>query len=130
MSLRPRFSLAALVMSLTLLVAPAMAFEILPYDQAVVAAKIKAGKPVVIHVFAPWCLQCRAQETILNRLSQKPGYEGVSFYRVDYDKQKDIVKAFDVPRSTLIVYKAGEQVALKSWGTNEKWVVDVLAAVE
>ena len=120
----------ALAFGLAATALPALAFEILPYDAAVATADIKAGKSVVIHVYAPWCLQCRAQETILNRMSAEPGYEKVAFFRVDYDKQKDIVAALDVPRSTLIVYKGGAELAKKSWGTTEAWVREVLAPVQ
>lgn len=109
---------------------PALAFEILPYSSAEAEADITAGKPVVIHVFAPWCLQCRAQESILNRLKADPAYDALVVYRVDYDNQKDVVKAFDVPRSTLIAYKGGKEVAKVSWGTTEAWVREVLAKVE
>lgn len=107
----------------------ANAFEFKAYDQAVVDKAIATGKPVVVHVFAPWCLQCRAQEAILNRLSTDKAYDGASYFRVDYDKQKDVVAALGVPRSTLITYKGGAEVERKSWGTSQQWVVDVLASV-
>jgi thioredoxin 1 len=105
------------------------AFEFKAYDQVAVDKAIASGKPVVVHVFAPWCLQCRAQEAILNRLSSDTAYDGASFFRVDYDNQKDVVKALNVPRSTLITYKGGAEVERKSWGTSQQWVVDVLASV-
>jgi thioredoxin 1 len=107
---------------------PAHAFEFKAYDASTVEAAIASGKPVVVHVFAPWCLQCRAQETILGRLSTESSYEGVSFYRVDYDKQKDVVKALGTPRSTLIAFSGGAEVAKMSWGTSTQSVVGVLDA--
>ena len=106
----------------------AQAFEFKAYDAETVDAAIASGRPVVVHVFAPWCLQCRAQETILERLSSDPSYDGISFYRVDYDKQKDVVKVLGTPRSTLIAYKAGAEVATMSWGTSTQAVVGVLDA--
>jgi thiol-disulfide isomerase/thioredoxin len=90
---------------------------------------IASGKPVVIHVYAPWCLQCRAQETILKRLSTDATYDGIAFFRVDHDKQKDVVEALDVPRSTLIAYKGGSEVTRMSWGTSTASVVGVLDTV-
>ena len=107
----------------------ASAFEFKAYDQAVVDKAIATGKPVVVHVFAPWCLQCRAQEAILDRLSSDKAYDVASYFRVDYDNQKDVVAALGVPRSTLITYKGGTEVERKSWGTSQQWVVDVLASV-
>ncbi len=119
--------LAGLVLATTLALSGAAgAFEIKPYDEKAVDAAIASGKPVVIHVFAPWCLQCRAQESILNRLSSAGTYDRITFFRVDYDKQKDVVKAFGVPRSTLIAYKGGKELDRMSWGTSQKSVTDVL----
>lgn len=106
------------------------AFEFKAYDASAVQKVIASGKPVVVHVFAPWCLQCRAQQTILERLSTDASFDGVAFYRVDYDKQKDAVKTLGVPRSTLIAYKDGEEVAKMSWGTSTNAVLGVLETVE
>ncbi len=106
----------------------AHAFEFKAYEANTVDAAIASGRPVVVHVFAPWCLQCRAQETILERLSTDAGYDGISFFRVDYDKQKDVVKALGTPRSTLIAFKGGAEVAKMSWGTSTQSVVSVLDA--
>lgn len=121
---------AGMVLAMSLLVSGAAgAFEIKPYDEKAVDAAIASGKPVIIHVFAPWCLQCRAQESILNRLSGAGTYDRIAFFRVDYDKQKDVVKAFGVPRSTLIAYKGGKELDRMSWGTSQKSVTDVLDVV-
>lgn len=106
----------------------AQAFEFKAYDASTVNAAIASGKPVVVHVFAPWCLQCRAQETILKRLSTDASYDGINFYRVDYDKQKDVVKVLGTPRSTLISFNGGAEVAKMSWGTSTQAVVSVLDA--
>ncbi|MCX5512663.1 thioredoxin family protein [Kaistia algarum] len=108
---------------------PASAFEFVAYDAAAVDKAIRSGKPVVVHVYAPWCLQCHAQASILSRLASDPRYDGIKFFKVDYDKQKDIVKALGVPRSTLIAWKGGKQVAKMSWGTSEASVLEVLSAV-
>lgn len=106
----------------------AQAFEFKAFDEATVEAAIASGRPVVVHVFAPWCLQCRAQETILKRLSSDTSYDDISFYRVDYDNQKDVVKELGTPRSTLIAYNGGAEVAKMSWGTSTEAVVGVLDA--
>lgn len=108
----------------------AYAFEFKAYDAATVDAAIASGRPVVVHVFAPWCLQCRAQETILERLSSDASYDGISFYRVDYDNQKDVVEALGTPRSTLIAFNGGAEVAKMSWGTSTQSVVSVLDAAK
>ncbi len=106
----------------------AYALELAPYNAATVDALIKAGKPVVLHVYASWCLQCHAQASILASLPADK-YKGVSFFRVDYDGQKEIVAALKCPRSTVISFKGGKEITRMSWGTAEKDVVDVLNTV-
>ncbi len=108
------------------LVAPAYGFEIAPYVPANVQKAIASGKPVVVHVYAPWCLQCHMQASILDGLKGDKRYDGVAFYRVDYDNQKDIVGKLDCPRSTVIAYKGGKEVARMSWGMTKSSVTDVL----
>jgi thioredoxin 1 len=106
----------------------ARALEFQPYDAAVVQKAIASGKPVVVHVYASWCLQCHAQASILDGMKGDRAYDGVTFFRVDYDKQKDVVAKLDCPRSTLIAYKGGKEVARMSWGTSQESVVNVLKA--
>jgi thioredoxin 1 len=110
------------------LVSPAKAFEFQPYDAAAVQQAIASGKPVVVHVYATWCSTCHAQASILDSLKGDPAYDGVSFFRVDFDRQKDVVAKLDCPRSTLIAYKGGKEVARMSWGTSKDSVLDVLKA--
>jgi len=102
------------------------AFESLPYEKAAVDKAIRSGAPVVVHVYAPWCLQCRAQALILDQLSGEKQFNRISFFRVDYDGQKSVVDALGVPRSTLIAYKGGKEAARMSWGTAQEDVVRVL----
>ena len=84
-----------------------------------------------MHVYAPWCLQCYAQSSILSGLENDhkyDKYDGVSFFRVDYDGQKDIVAQLGCPRSTLIAYRGGKEVARMSWGVMPEDVTKILQA--
>jgi thioredoxin 1 len=108
--------------------APARAFEFQPYDPAVVKKAIASGKPVIVHVRASWCLQCHAQAAILDSLKSDPAYRGITFFVVDYDKQKDVVAKLDCPRATLIAYKGGKEVKRMSWDTSRAAVIAVLKA--
>ena len=89
---------------------------------------IASGKPVIVHVRAWWCLQCHAQAAILDSLKGDPAYDGVSFFLVDYDKQKDVVAKLNCPRATLIAYKGGKEVDRMSWDTSRAAVIGVLKA--
>jgi thiol-disulfide isomerase/thioredoxin len=108
--------------------AAAQAFEFQPYQTSVVQKAIQSGEPVVVHVFAPWCLQCQAQKSILSGLAGDKTLDRIKFFRVSYDDQQDVVGALNVPRSTLIAYKGGKEVARMSWGTSQGDVVKVLQA--
>ena len=48
--------------------AAAYAFEFQSYQAPTVLKAIESGKPVIVHVYAPWCLQCQAQAAILDNL--------------------------------------------------------------
>ncbi len=128
MSTRRTFLFSS-VAALALGAAPrAGAFEFRPYDPAVARAAIEAGKPVIVHVYAYWCLQCHIQKSILAKLEADKTYDGVQFFRVDYTQQTDVVAALNCPRSTVIAYKGGKEVARMSWGTSEESVLNVLKA--
>jgi thiol-disulfide isomerase/thioredoxin len=123
-----RRSLLLSVPALTLALSAANAFEIAPYDAAKAKAAIDSGKPVVLHVYAPWCLQCHMQASILDGLKTAGSYDKIAFFRVDYDNQKDVVSRLDCPRSTVIAYKGGKEVKRMSWGMTQGAVEDVLKA--
>jgi thioredoxin 1 len=117
------FALASVALAL-----PARAFEFQPYDSAAVEKAIASGKPVIVHVYAPWCLQCHMQASILDGLKTDPAYDRATYFRVDYDHQKDVVGKLACPRSTVIAYKGGKEVARMSWGVTKESVVSVLKA--
>ena len=107
-------------------VPPAGAFEFAPYESAAAHKLIASGKPVIIHVYAPWCLQCHLQASILDKAKGDKTYDGVSFFKVDYDNQKDVVAQLNCPRSTLIAYRGGKEAGRMSWGITEDAVLAVL----
>ncbi len=106
----------------------ARAAEFQPYEASVVGKAIASGNPVVVHVYAPWCLQCHIQASYLDRLKDDPEFKDIAFFRVDYDNQKDAVAKLGCPRSTVIAYKGGKEVTRMSWGVMKSSVVDVLKA--
>lgn len=107
-----------------------LAFEVQPYDPAKAQAAIKAGKKVVLHVYADWCLQCHAQKSILETLQTTGTYDDITFFRVDYDGQKEEVSKLACPRSTVIAYKDGKEVKRMSWGMTTASVEEVLKAAQ
>ena len=81
------------------------------YTPAAFEAAQKAGKPVLVHVTAPWCNVCAAQKPILSKLEAEPRFKSMQVFDVDFDGQKEAVKAVGASmQSTLIVYKGGKEI--------------------
>ena len=65
-----------------------------------------AGKSILVDVYASWCPVCRSQESTLMSLVKDKDYANVVMLRVDYDKQKDVLKVLKVrSQSTLLTFK-------------------------
>ncbi len=117
---------AILTLAVCFGIGPAKAVELQPYEVSEVQKAIKSGAPVVVHVYAPWCLQCRAQASILSDLKPEARLSKAKFFRVSYDQQKDVVSSLKCSRSTVIAYKNGKEVGRMSWGTSKDDVMSVL----
>lgn len=80
------------------------------FSKEAFAAAQAAGRPILVHIHAPWCPTCRAQEPILDKLTQDPKFQGLKFFRVDFDSQKAAVRAFRATsQSTIIVFKGAKE---------------------
>jgi thioredoxin 1 len=102
------------------LIAGAAAFSFLSPQFLIAAEKLEfsrgafddaqnAGKPILIDISAPWCPTCRAQKEALKALL--PKHKELVVFDVDFDSQKDVVRAFKASmQSTLITYKGKVEV--------------------
>lgn len=107
---------AALISLAWSLAAPASAAERQPYDAAALAAAQKAGKSILVHVSAPWCVTCKAQKPILDKLAADPAFKDTVMFELDFDTGGEALKALDTRvQSTLIAYK-GEKESGRSVG--------------
>jgi len=106
--LRKIFLCAALLM----LSPGAFAADRLVYDAKTFQNALSGGKPILVHVTAPWCGECKAQKPIVAALAALPEYAGLTIVDVDYDSQKDALRALNVQKqSTLLIYKGKAEVA-------------------
>jgi thioredoxin-like negative regulator of GroEL len=106
----------------------ALAAERVPFDRAAFEAALKTGKPVLIDVSATWCITCKQQHTVLDKLFAMPKFAGFTVFTVDYDTEKDIMRSFGVQqRATLIAFKDGKEVDRSSWQTSEAAIEALLA---
>ena len=106
----------------------AFAAERVPFDRAAFAAALKTGAPVLVDVSATWCITCKQQATVLDKLFAMPKFAGFTVFTVDYDTEKDVMRSFGVQqRATLIAYRSGEEVGRLSWQTSEATIEALLA---
>ena len=69
------------------------------------AAAQAAGKPILVHIWATWCPTCAKQTPTLTGLLDDTAFRDMAVFRVNFDTQKDTVRAFGATmQSTLIVF--------------------------
>jgi len=90
---------------------PAVAGGIMPYTPQTFEQLTQAGKPVVVHVTAPWCPTCKAQKPIVDGLMKQPAYRDLTVLDVDFDTDRTALKKFKVTmQSTFVAYKGRSEV--------------------
>jgi thiol-disulfide isomerase/thioredoxin len=81
----------------------------------------KKAKSAVISVHADWCPTCKSQDKILINFIKDPAYKNVTFYQLEFDTQKDLLKTLKTnTQSTIIVFKGGKEVARATGDTKEE----------
>ena len=90
------------------------------FTQAAFATAQQAGKPILLHVTAPWCPVCTAQKPIPGKLSADAAFKDLVILRIDFDSQKELLRALNVrTQSTLIVYRGATELGRSAGDTNE-----------
>ena len=90
-----------------------------PFDAAAFAQAQKDGKPILVDIFAAWCPVCRAQNPILTQLTREPKYKDLVVFKVDFDTQKNDVRALKAnSQSTLIAYNGATEKGRTVGDTN------------
>lgn len=89
----------------------ALAADQMAYTQQAFDAAQKAGKPILVEITAPWCPTCKAQKQVLGQLLPMAEHADLAVFEVDFDTQKDIVRALGAQmQSTLITFKGTKEV--------------------
>lgn len=121
---------AALILGMALIVSFGLAAQAAgpqPFDGKAFAAAQTAGKPILVEIHASWCPTCKAQTPILARLEGQDKFRNLVVFRVDFDSQKDAVRAFGARmQSTLIAFKGKQEVARSVGDTNESSIAALL----
>ena len=96
------------------------------FDSSAFEAAQGAGRSILIHVTAPWCGTCRAQKPIVAELIERPEFENMTVFEVDFDTEKDVLRRFGVQtQSTMIVFK-GTVEAGRSVGQTAPAAIEAL----
>ncbi|MFW5432172.1 MAG: thioredoxin family protein [Methylophilaceae bacterium] len=96
-----------------------------PYTEARFKALQEAGEVVLLDIHATWCTTCAKQQAALNKYIAKNPESKFHILKIDFDKQKKVVRQFRAPRqSTFLLYKGQEQF----WFSVAESRYDVIAA--
>lgn len=126
-ALRPLLFIAALAIVASLGAAPSFAADWRPYTPEALAAAQKDGKSVLVDISAPWCPTCRAQKPILENLTLQPEFKDMIVLEVDFDSQKDDVRALKATsQSTLIAYKGDKETSRSVGDTKKDSIADLM----
>jgi thioredoxin 1 len=105
----------------------AQAAETQDYNAKAFAAAQAAGKPILVEIHASWCPTCKAQLPILGELEKQDKFKGLMIFRVDFDSQKDAVRAFGARvQSTLITFKGTKETGRSVGDTNAASIASLL----
>lgn len=108
---------AALLASLT---GPGLAAETVPFQQAAFAQAQSEKRPILVEIDASWCPTCAKQRPILAKLSAEPEYRNLLIMKVDFDTQKDVVRAMGAQmQSTLIAFHGKDERGRSAGATDE-----------
>jgi thiol-disulfide isomerase/thioredoxin len=108
------------------LAATAGAAELKPYDQASFEMAQQNGDPIVVDIWASWCPTCKAQEPIIEELAASPDFADLTIFRVDFDAQKDVVRALGArSQSTLIAFDGMNETS-RSVGDTSPQTIEAL----
>ncbi|MFN3892087.1 MAG: thioredoxin family protein [Beijerinckiaceae bacterium] len=124
---RRTFVAAAAVFSAVFAFTPASAQEAWPFEMRAFEKAKAEGKSIFIDVTAPWCPTCKRQEPIIKSLLKKPEFRNMEVFAVDFDNQKDALKALGVTRqSTLIAFKGAKETMRNVGVTDPKAIEDLM----
>ena len=125
--LKKLISLTSATLLMSFVVVAAHAAEKVDYDVKSFTAAQAAGKPILVEIHASWCPTCKAQEPILGNLERQDKFKNLVVFRVDFDSQKDAVKAFGARmQSTLITFKGSQETGRSVGDTNPASIATLL----
>jgi len=125
-----RRSILVAAITASVAMSPALAIGPQPFDAAAFADAQKAGKPIFVAIHATWCPTCRAQTPILSELMADSKFRNLTYFTIDFDSQKDLVRRFGARmQSTLIAFKGDKETGRSVGDTNRASISALLDKV-
>jgi thioredoxin 1 len=91
----------------------------MPFTQQAFSTAQHEDKPILVYISATWCPTCAKQKPILSDLEKEPAFKDLLVYQVDFDKQKDVVRAMGAQmQSTLVVFHGATERGRSTGDTN------------
>lgn len=85
--------------------ASARAATVAPFTEQAFKSAQADGQPILVDISATWCPTCAQQKPIIDSLAATPAFAKLVILHVDFDTQKDVVRAMGARmQSTLIVF--------------------------
>lgn len=104
--------LGGVSLALTLCPLPASAAAYVRYDPSAFAQAQAKNRTIVVETYAFWCLACRLQAPILNRLRSQDEFKHVLIFRIGEDAPKSVWKRFGLHSyGMLVIFKGAHEVA-------------------
>ncbi len=108
---------------------PANAAEAKSFDSAAFAAAQAEGRPILVAVKAWWCPVCASQSNTIKKAVAAADYAKLVVFNVNYDKQKDVLKSFEVNKqATLIAFSGKRQTGRLDFVTDKVQINNLLAS--
>ncbi|SFI95432.1 thioredoxin family protein [Bradyrhizobium sp. Gha] len=119
---------AVLALGLSAGLAPAsFAATEMPFTAQAFDAAQHEGKPILVHITAPWCPYCAKQRPILDSIESEAAFKHLVVYNVDFDTQKDIVRSLGAQKqSTLIVFHGAAEKGRSTGDTDANSIKTLL----
>ncbi len=98
------------------------------FTQPAFEAAQKAGRPILVDIWASWCPTCKAQAPTLSSIAADPASHDLVVFKVDFDAQKEVVRKFGAQmQSTLIVFNGATEKG-RSTGDTDPASIKALVA--
>jgi thioredoxin 1 len=121
-------TLAAVTLAMPAVAARAMDAKFTEFTDAGFKAAQKAGKSILVDVWASWCPTCKAQGPILKSLLDQPTNKNIVMFRVNFDTQLDVLKELNVQsQSTLITFKGMAETGRSVGDTDPASIAQLLS---